>query len=527
MKIKLNKAQYLEKDIIEILVTADEENEKIQVKLYQRQREVSYDAIQEKRGKEYLIKIDNLPLGNYIVSVKTENKYVETAFDVVNTRTDVVRYGFLTDFTNEENEDIEVMREWHLNAVQFYDWMYRHDQLVSDEEEYLDPLGRKIISRCLHKKIVGCKDAGMRPIAYGAVYAATKETFEKHPEWALYTMDGEAMLFANWLYYMNIADDCGWKKYILNEYMLAVEKMGFQGIHMDTYGFPKNVFDAKHEKINLADDFKPLIDEAAKLVKKRDSENGVIFNAVNNWPVESVAQSEQDVVYIEVWPPNDQYYDLYHLIRNARQLSGKNVVLAAYMKPFQGVTSEMDYRRAEYSYLLTNATICASGGTQLALGGNASILCDSYYVEHTKLRTEFLPIVKKYCDYLVAYADFMYNDSGMDVSMTASGGINEDIIFESERTGFSTTAEAGKVWTIIREQENRLTIHLINLTNNNGQWNEAKEAPDKVSDIRMKVRYDRKLLSVYSASPDADTIMPTILESEVSHSNCGRTYDIR
>lgn len=527
MRLELNKGQYIQGDTVELFIDSNNIGNRPSAQLYQGCRRINCDIVMEKAGNSYTVRLSGLPIGNYIISVKQQREIAETAFDIVESRGKVVRYGFLTDFTNENNVDIQAMKDWHLNAVQFYDWMYRHDRLVSKEDEYLDPLGRKISKKCLREKINDCKEAGIRPIAYGAVYAATKETYDKHPDWALYTMDGEAMLFANWLYYMNIAEDSGWKSHILEEYKEAVADLGFQGIHMDTYGFPKNVFNAGHEKVNLADQFLNLINDAAKIVKDIDKENGVIFNAVNNWPIESVAGSKQDVVYIEVWPPNDNYYDLYHLIRNARRLSGKNVVLAAYMKPFQGIQDENDYIRAEYAYLFANAVICASGGTQLALGGNQAILCDSYYVNHAKLRHQFLPTVKKYCDYLVAYADFMYNDDGIDVSMTASGGINEDIVFISSGAEFSPIAEPGKIWTIIREQKNRLTIHLINLSGNNGKWNEPKEKPESISDIHMKVRYDRNFTNICSASPDNQSILSESLTSEIQYGNCGRIYDIR
>lgn len=527
MRLELNKAQYIHGDTVELFIHLKSPEDEPGVQVYYRCRKMDCDIAMKRMDTGYIVRLPGLTVGSYIVCVEWHGEIAETAFDIAESRGNVVRYGFLTDYTHEEDADIQSMKDWHLNAVQFYDWMYRHDKLVSKEDEYLDPLGRKISKQCLQKKIRDCRESGMRPIAYGAVYAATKETYEKHPDWALYTMDGEAMLFANWLYYMNIAEDSGWKEHILGEYKEAVAELGFQGIHMDTYGFPKNVFNATHEKVNLAEQFQNLIDDASEIVKSVDSENGVIFNAVNNWPIESVADSKQDVVYIEVWPPNDHYYDLYHLIRNARQLSGKNVVLAAYMKPFQGVQDESGSAGAEYAYLYTNAVICASGGTQLALGGNKAILCDSYYVNHAKLRDEFLPIVKKYCDYLVAYADFMYNDDGIDISMTASGGINEDIVFISDRVEFSPIAEPGKVWTIIREQQNRLTIHLINLTGNNGKWNESKEKPESIPDIHMKVRYDRNFTTICSASPDSQSIVPESLTSGIQYGNCGRIYDIR
>ena len=83
---------------------------------------------------------------------------------------------------------------------------------------------------------------------------------------------------------------------------------------------------------------------------------GVIFNAVNNWPTETVAAAAQDAVYIEVWPPHDTYFDLYRLIREARLLSHRNVILAAYLKAFQG--EDMD--AAERSFRLAWAVISLS-----------------------------------------------------------------------------------------------------------------------------------------------------------------------
>lgn len=237
------------------------------------------------------------------------------------------------------------IRRLHFNAVQFYDWMYRHDMLLPPQERYLDPMGRETDLAAIRAKIAACKAAGIRPIAYGAVYAAAKELFAEHPEWAMYTMDGQAMTFAGWLYYMNIAPSCGWSEHILAEFRKAVA-FGFSGIHMDTYGFPKQVWDAERRPVELTDALPKLIDRAAEAVRKEDSAAGVIFNAVNNWPMEAVAGTKQDAVYIEVWPPNDRYYDLYTLIREARLCSGKQVVLAAYLHPFQQADTDGAERRS-------------------------------------------------------------------------------------------------------------------------------------------------------------------------------------
>lgn len=524
LTIELNKAQYLKTDIV--IAEIHGCTQALRISVWNMQKKIEADYKISRQQECCRVEIAGLVRGSYILAAEDGANRSETAFDIVDSRGDVMRYGFLSDFSGEEsNDDVECMCQWHLNAVQFYDWMFRHDKLVAEENIYQDPMGRQTDIQVLRSKINACRERGMRPFAYGAVYAATRETFEKHPNWGMYTSDGEPLIFADWLYYMNISRECGWSDYLIAQYKDAVEKLNFQGIHMDTYGFPKNVYDADGNPISLAEKFGPLIDRAHDAVCEGHEENGVIFNAVNSWPVEDVAGSKQDNVYIEVWPPHDTYYDLYALIRRARSLSGKNVVLAAYLSAFKDISSEQEYERAEYSCLLANAVICASGGTQLVLGEHNSVLCDSYYANYAKMRDSFLPKVKRYCDYLVAYSELLYHNKGNDVSMTSCGGINEDILFFSEKTEFSTDGKPGKVWTIVRESKNRLTIHFVNLTGNNSMWNEGKNAPEIIDDIRIRIRYDRKLQGIYYASPDSESIQALQLQYDVEQTDCGRIFE--
>ena len=113
------------------------------------------------------------------------------------------------------------------------------------------------------------------------------------------------------------------------------EIQGFDGVHMDQYGDPKEALILENGKYvirDLADDFGDLINET----KEKYPEKQLIFNAVNNWPVDSVKKSREDCVYIEVWSPNDTYRDLYRLIAHARGTKDeKRVILAAYLNPFK------------------------------------------------------------------------------------------------------------------------------------------------------------------------------------------------
>lgn len=469
---------------------------------------------------EIKIPLGCLPGGGYGVDIFCEeNAVLHTAFDV--TPCDgvkIIRYGFLTDFGTEEtdDEDICFANRMHLNALQFYDWMYRHDCLVGQKAVYENPLSIEISNDVLKRKIALCKKYHIRPFAYGAVYAASKEFYKAHKEWAMYTKDGNVMTFADWLVFMNIHPDCGWNEYIIKQFQNAVMVLGFQGIHMDTYGYPKKAWSSTGDKLDLENDFPELINRSATEVRKADPKAGVIFNAVNDWPVEKVALSHQDSIYIEVWPPHDTYYDLYQLIKKARRLSlGRQVILAAYMHPF---AKENGTPGAEKAFLLTYAAIHASGGFQLVLGEHNGILCDSYYNKYAVLEEEFIPMVAFYADYVVRYQELLSDWKISDISMTATGGINEDICFSSQSAGFSTKAEAGKIWTIAGITENRLILNMINLCGESDLWNESKKSGKiNIRDIHIRMLLDREIKGVYWASPDTDGGMMRELtyESEI------------
>lgn len=517
MNCHFNKAQYLLGEDVVLTSSGGEITEAVVYRLAQRiNAKLSYFGD--------TVTVSGLSAGGYGIAVFCGGEKWEGAFDVVSSQRHVVRYGFLSDFAPEEKDtaDVEWMKDLHLNCIQFYDWMYKHDGLISPKDEYADPMGRKTSLTTLRSKIDACHEQNIRPFAYGAVYAATEETYRAHPEWAMYTSGGRPLRFADWLYYMNVSEKCGWSEHLLEQYAQAV-RFGFRGIHMDTYGFPKWVWDIDGRKLDLPGDFTRLVNAAADKAAKEDEKAGVIFNAVNNWPTEAVIKTSEDAAYVEVWPPNDTYHDLYTIIRNIKAATDKSVVLAAYMKPFASGNPE----EAEYALRLTWAVISASGGTQLVFGEDGAVLCDSYYAKYAQLRSEFLPVAQKYCDYLVRYSSLLYDDKGIDISRTAAGGINEDIRFAAENTAFSVDGRGNSVWTIIRESSNRINIQLINLCGNDDLWDTAKNRPRPIEDIRITLRLDRELDGVWFASPDGETLAAQPLAAESAESAQGRMYTVR
>ncbi|XID92620.1 glycoside hydrolase family 66 protein [Paenibacillaceae bacterium WGS1546] len=452
-----------------------------------------------------------------------------TSFDVVSDWRRSTRYGFLSDFHTRESgdeEDVKWMNKLHLNLVQFYDWMYRHDDLVADCSEYTDLMGRELNLNVVKEKVGLCQRYGMKAVAYGAVYAASKPFAERHPDWALYRSDGRVYDFIDIFTIMNIAEWSPWHRHIIGEYKRAVELVGFDGIHMDTYGFPKTGIakrDGVDTPVRLEEHFPRLIDRTREELTRSKEDIALIFNNVGNWPVASVARSKQDAVYVEVWKPYERYHHIRQILREAgRESDGKPVILAAYLQPFR---IEDDPERAKYACLLLTAVIFSHGGYHLLAGEHAAVLTQAYYADYTTVSESFAAELRRYYDFQIRYANLLYDGTLRDVSMTHADGDNLEYVFDG--LPYSTYGEAGKVWTVIRENENRKTISLINLTGNaEDYWNEGKNRPERLTDVKIRVLLERDAAGAFMASPDIDLGRARPLAYEMTNRLRGRTMEL-
>ncbi len=426
-----------------------------------------------------------------------------TAFDVVSDCSKAIRYGFLSDFNEDmgnDCNDISNLRKYHINYVQYYDWSYRHDNLVSKETVYRDMMGREVSLEVVKKKINTCRSYGMKSIGYGAIYAASKEYYEENKEEALYTSVGDPLVFIDIFYIMNVGRGYSWRNHIIQEYAKAVKDVGFDGIHMDTYGFPKTAYTYQKDRLlKMEEEYPSLIEDAKKQLNKICEDNHLIFNNVGNWPVKTIAKSSQDAIYIEVWEPYVTYSHIKQVIRDARREGEdqKPVILAAYLKPFQ---TDQEERAAYAAYLLT-AAITVNGAYHLLLGEENGVLTQGYYVDHSIIKEETSNKLRTYYDFLVQYMELFYDKDLVDVSMTHIGWDNTEYLCLHD--SWSVDAEAGKVWITVREKDNRKLISLINLCGNtDSEWNLGKNKPKEQSDIKLQVQIDQEVKGIYFITPD-------------------------
>jgi len=412
----------------------------------------------------------------------------------------VPRMGFVTDFSaaetlSETKRRMQAMVRLHLTCVYFYDWMYSHYQYLPDEDNFVDSMGRHLSLLVVRRKIRLAQEQGMAPVAYTSVYGAEEPFVREHPDWALYRSDGVAFSLARLFYVMDFRVGTGWATHLLEQLRQLIAEMGFAGIVIDQFGYPKKALPYPgtygNASIDLSDHFAPFIDAADATIRSANPDARVVFHAHNNWPTRKVSGAAQAVTFIYAHSPHRTYRDLRDLIKGALSLSPeKPVVIGALPDPAIG----------NDALLLLLAVIHACGGYQVLLGEGDGVLTTGYFPDYAKLDAAVLPQMRAYHDFIVRYGPWMHRAPEEDVSETHAGGVTEDYHFEGVAT--NSTGLPGHVWTIVREHDGLVTMQLVNLLESDGQWNRPQPRPPVVSSLRIVCRVLGPMRAVYVASPD-------------------------
>jgi dextranase len=410
------------------------------------------------------------------------------AFDVLPHWTSYPRYGFLTDFTAGRDDIAETLQElvrFHINGLQFYDWQFRHDQLLPPDMAYQDPLGRDLSLETVKGFIEAAHARGMATMPYLAVYAASLPFWQAHPEWALYDLEGEPLIFAEFLGLMDPSPDSPWTRHLQQQCAEVLANLPFDGLHVDQYGDPKEGQNAAGRLVDLPEAFAAFIC-GLKVAHPRST---VVFNAVGNWPIEQLATSPQDFVYIEIWPPDIHYRDVARIVSEARVLSGgKPVVVALYLPA----------DRPE-NVRLANALLYSLGGTRIELGEGNRLLTDPYFPNHEPMTVELKMALRRMTDFAVRYEEFIGPSA-------------------EQPSEFQVEAPGG-VWAVIRSCPGWLTISLINMTGlGEARWDEVVAKPQPVTTPLIQVSPVVSAKRAWWASPDhADpSLSPLPIQADAS-----------
>jgi dextranase len=397
-----------------------------------------------------------------------------TAVDVLVDPLTRPRYGFVSHYETDRATDgvAENVRRFHLNAVQFYDWMYRHAKLMPPAEEFEDALGRRVSLGTVRRLVAAVREAGSLPMAYAAVYAVGVEAW---PDWeadGLFRREGSPWMLGDFLWNVDPTSE-RWLTHFTADLRSTLE-VGFAGFHLDQYGSPKWAERSDGSPVDLVEAFPALIDRVAADVP--ESRN--IFNNVNDFPTFATVRANQALTYIEVWAPHTSLTHLADLVTKARLLApDRPVILAAYLSAYQG-----DEAAALQAEKLQLATVFSHGGTVLLHGEEAAVLTEAYYVTHKEISPATQDAARGYFDLAVRYGDLLF--AAEDVTRTHLGGENEEVRIEAPGT-VATDAGGGTLWGRVLRVADGLLVSLIDLS---AQPDEVWDAPKVPSPALAGVR---------------------------------------
>lgn len=421
-----------------------------------------------------------LPEGGYGV----EGAGARTALDVLADPFSRLRYGFVSRY--DAGRDVaglaDNVRRLHLNAVQFYDWMYRHAELLPPGDEFVDTMGRTVSLASVRELVRAVRGAGSAPLGYAAVYAAGKEHWEAWRDELLYRADGTPWQLGDFLWNTDPSNE-RWLDHFVGELAAARDAVGFAGFHLDQYGAPKRALRADGTVVDLSDAFPILIERLRRALP----DARLIFNNVNDFPTWTTATAPQDATYVEVWSPHDRLEDLGHIAAKAGALApGRPVVLAAYLSVF-----ERDEEGARAAMRLQAATALSHGATPLLFGEDDAVLVHPYYVRHHRMDEASRATARAYADFAVRYGDLFFDRTLVDVTKTHVGGVNEEIRIEPALSA-----------RVLANGERRV-IHLIDLRDQPDMlWDAPKREGAAVAGATVAVERAGPQPAFFFASPD-------------------------
>lgn len=460
------RATYAPTDRVQVEVRGEREpGEFVVLHLGDEVARVPYDGVVD------VVPFPELAEGCYGVELHAGGRVTRTAVEVRAASRARLRYGFTVDFRPDRDPAglADTVRRLHLTGVQFYDWAYRHADLLGGGEQYEDALGQPVALDSVRALVRAVRTAGADALGYAAVYAVGPAEWDRWKHDAVLTASGAPYALGDFLFVLDPAAP-DWLAHFRGDLRAATEAIGFDGFHLDQYGYPKSAMRADGHPVRLADSFVTMIEG----VREALPDARLVFNNVNDFPTRATGRAPQDAMYIEPWEPSLTLGSLATTVSRARAAGGgKPVVLAAY----QHVYDSADAAASDRATRLTMATLFSRGGTQLLAGEADRILVDPYYVRNHVVEESTASMLVRWYDFLVEHDELLLDPAIDDVTASYAGGYNDDCDVTFDGAVVSEEAAAGAVWRSITVARGRLVVNLINLVGQEDALWDAPRAP--------------------------------------------------
>ena len=385
--------------------------------------------------------------------------------------------GFATSFRSERVEDVlSWLGSLRCTVVQFYDWMERYSAPLPTNDHYADPLDRQLSLPALKRLVSGVRGLGAVAQAYAPVCAAEPSFAEAHRDWLLYRSDGAPQHLGNLLQIMD-PGSTAWQEHWLAGYMRAAEAIGFDGFHLDTYGYPRRPVDATGSPSSMEHAYGAFVERVRAVAPLTT----LSFNQVDGVPLGFAGPSKPSFRYVEVWPPNERWRHLEGLItRSSGKKPWAGGVLAVY-PPVWGGERESALR----TVALTEAVTTTLGAGLLVLGDDAGTLCDPYYPNYESLRGEEASRILEWHRFALRCRDLFRR--GDDTSWCDVGDEHGDVQIEVPGVLASPEPVAGALFAWVVRTGSTTAVSCVDLTGTeSASWAEPT-AEGRLTEVRVRM----------------------------------------
>jgi dextranase len=409
-------------------------------------------------------------------------------------------HGFATSFGDD---DVPTVLAWHRalrsTVVQVYDWMASYTEPLGPESGWQDPSHRPVSFDALRALANGLHAQGCVTHAYVPIYAVGNEFARDHPEVLMYEDNGEAIRFLDQIVLANPGNRA-WQHHFVHSYGAAADAIGFDGFHIDTYGYPRLAFDADGNSIDLRTAYESFL----TFVRDAWPTALMSFNQVNGVPANALLAREPRFRYCEVWPPNVNWRHLEGLLdrsagrtghlRRGNQDSDQMRGSIACYPPVWGMDSptgpvEGDARDAALrTDVLTEAIATSLGASALIFGDRQAALCDPYYPKHARLSDDEAATVLRWRHFALRCRDLFID--GEDTSWYEINDENGSVAVEASAP-VRPEPVGGCLFARVVHAPEGVSVGLIDLTGStNGKWSEPS-AGGSLTQATVRLLVDR------------------------------------
>lgn len=425
------------------------------------------------------------------------------------------RYGFVGTYDDTKTSEVisqetALLNRCHINGLQFYDWQNKHHEpvVIRDgkvEDSYADIANRKVNTSVVKAYISQAHAHGMKAMFYDLCYGALDDAVQDgvSPKWYMYKDESHSTVDAltlpsGWKSNITLVNpgNTAWQNYFARKVSDVYNTFDFDGFHIDQVGNRDPEYDYYGSKINVTQGFASLI---AKM-RKACPDKHLVMNAVSNYGAKQMAATgDVDFLYSELWGGEDQFADLFSIMRNNQSEANTDPAAPAMAQVF---AAYMNYNKESGTFntpgvLLTDAVMFAIGASHLELGDH--MLHREYFPNgDLKMDGQLDKTIVHYYDFLTAYENLL-RDRGTDLSIPV-------VANSSEVTINSWPPRLQTVTTVCREVNGKKIISLLNFSQANSlSWRDmdgTQPEPKALSNIPLAVK-TKDVKKVWVASPDA------------------------